>query len=147
MGEVYEALAYRLVELDSVTLLDKLADDLALVVLHDEHFLGAHHLFNHDDAEIGEDLLVLVLPQRVVVEQRRIWCSGRCQGAHGEEGVGVCEGQRLHLLVELLHELEPVVEADFEDFSVVNLRDADEVKMGVGEKVAVWQVLDKLSSD
>jgi hypothetical protein len=44
----------------------------------------------------------------------------------------------LHLLVQLLNKLEPVVEADLEDLTVVDLRDADEVIVAMREEVPIW---------
>ena len=142
MCEVNETLANGLVELDSVGFLDELADNLTLIVLDNEDFFGAHHLLDHDDTEVRKDLVVLVLAQRVVVEQSRVGGAAGLETT-AKKRVHVGQGQCLHLLIELLDKLEPVVEGDLEDFAVLNLRNPDQVVVTVGEEVAVRQVLDK----
>jgi hypothetical protein len=52
VGEVDQAFPDRLVQLDGIGLLDELTDDLALVVLHNEHFLRPDHLLNHHHPQI-----------------------------------------------------------------------------------------------
>ena len=52
---------------------------------------------------------------------------------------------RLHLIVQFLHQLKPVVKADLEDLSVVNLGYPNEVKVAMSDVVTVGQVLDKLN--
>lgn len=50
----------------------------------------------------------------------------------------------LALSVELANELGPVLEANFEDFALLDLRDLDEVEVGVEEELLVLLVLDEL---
>ena len=138
VGEVNEAFPDGLVQLHGIAFLDELAHNLSLVVFDNQDFLGANHALNHDDAQVGQDLVVLVLPERVVHEQRGV--GGAAAGhaaANGHERVQVGNGQLLHLLVELLDELQPVVEADLEDFAVVNLGYPNQVVVAVKQVVSV----------
>ena len=136
--QVHEGLADGFVERDRVALLDELPNDLALVVLDDEHLLRPDHLLDHDDAEVGKDFGVLVLAKRVRREEGGVRGAGRRQAPHGQEGVRFGDGQDLHLVVELLYELDPVVQADLEDLAVVDLGNADQVEVAVREEVPVW---------
>jgi hypothetical protein len=38
----------------------------------------------------------------------------------------------LHLLIEFLHELEPIIQANLEEFPIVNLGYPDEIEVPVG---------------
>ena len=49
----------------------------------------------------------------------------------------------MDLLVQLRDKLAPVLEADFEDLSLSDLRNLDKVKMGVEEDILVLWILDK----
>ena len=51
---------------------------------------------------------------------------------------------RLSLLIELADELCPVLEADLEDLSLLDLGDLDEVEVCVEEELLVLLVLDQL---
>lgn len=51
----------------------------------------------------------------------------------------------MHLFVQLLDELKPVIQTDLEDLSVLDLGNSDKVEMTMREKVSVWEVLDKLN--
>lgn len=52
----------------------------------------------------------------------------------------------MHLLIQLLDKLGPVFQADLENLAIVNLRNADKVEVGMGEKVSVWEIFDELLS-
>lgn len=62
-----------------------------------------------------------------------------------DEGVDVRNRQGLHFLVELLHKLEPVVEANLEYLAIVDLRDPNKIEVTVGQEVAVWEILNQLA--
>lgn len=144
MSEVDEAFADRLVELDSVGFLYEFADNLTLVVLHDQHLLGSNHLLNHDDSQVRQHLVVNVLPEGVAGEQRRVWRAAGLDAATMGEGVHIPHGQRLHLFVQLLYKLQPVVQGDLEDFAIVDLGDPDQIVVGMYEVVPVRELLDQL---
>lgn len=136
----------RLVELDGVTFLDDLSDDLSFIVLDNQDFLRSDHLLDHDDSQVGQDLVVFVLSETVVHQECGV--RGAVVGhvaANGNERVEVGQGKLLHFLVELLDHLEPVVEAYLENFAVVNLRYPDQVVVSVDEVVSVREVLDELA--
>jgi hypothetical protein len=50
----------------------------------------------------------------------------------------------LHLLVQLLNESCPILQADLENFPVIDLADADKVEVGMRKVIPVWQLLDNL---
>jgi hypothetical protein len=86
-----------------------------------------------------------VLSKRIVVEDRGV--RGAATGnscADSHEGVEVGDGELLHLLVKLLDELEPVVEANLEDFSIIDLRYPDKIVVTVNKEISVRKLLDKL---
>lgn len=86
-----------------------------------------------------------MLSKRVVVEDRRVrGAATRNSCADGHEGVEVGNGELLHLLVELLDELEPVVEANLEDFSIIDLRYPDKIVVTVNKEISVGKLLDEL---
>jgi hypothetical protein len=51
---------------------------------------------------------------------------------------------RLDLLVQLADELSPVLEADLKDLALLNLRNLDEIKVRIEQKLLVLLVLDEL---
>jgi hypothetical protein len=140
MGEENQTLSGRLVQLDGVALLDELADNLALVVLHDQDLLRPDHLLNHDCSQVGQDFSVLILTKWVVSHHVGLASAASCD-AHVKEGVHVGDWQSLHLIVELRDKLGPIFQADLEDLTVVDLTDPDEVEVAMREEVAVHQVL------
>lgn len=139
MRQIYQNFATGLVQLNGVALLDEFAHNLAFVVLHDQHFLGPDHVLDHHLPKVGQDLGVLVLAERIVGEDTRIWGSAvhQTSGAHGNERIQVSDGELLHFFVELLNELGPVLEADFENLSILNLRDPNEIKVRVLQVVSI----------
>lgn len=50
---------------------------------------------------------------------------GETANAHGDEGVDVSDWKLLHLLVELLNQSGPIVQADLENLTVFDLTDSD----------------------
>jgi hypothetical protein len=51
----------------------------------------------------------------------------------------------LHLLVKLLDKLEPIVEGNLENFSIIDLRYPNKIVVTVDEEIAVGEFLDELS--
>ena len=147
MRQVHKHLPACLVQLDGVALLDELANNLAFLVFDDEHFLGTDHVLDHNCPQVGQDVLILALSERIVGKNLGVWCStggGEATNTHGDQWVDLGDGKLLHFLVKLLHQLRPIFKADLEDLAVLDLRYADQVEMGVREVVCVWQFLDKL---
>jgi hypothetical protein len=86
-----------------------------------------------------------VLSKRIVVEHGRIGgTTTRYACADSHEGVQVRNRKRLHLLVKLLNKLEPVVEGNLENFSIIDLRYPDKIVVTVNKEVSVREFLDKL---
>ena len=83
---------------------------------------------------------VLVLSNRIVGKHTRMRCStiGQSACVHADERIDIRDRKLLHLIIQLLDELGPVLEADFENFSVVYLRNSDKIEMGLYEEVLVW---------
>ena len=52
MGQVDQALAYRLVKLDSIAFLDELAHNFTLIVFNNQDLFWADHLLDHDGAKV-----------------------------------------------------------------------------------------------
>jgi hypothetical protein len=146
MCQVDQALSNRLVKLYRVTLLDEFSDDFTLVVLNNQDFLGTDHLLDHNDSKVREDLVVFVLSERVVIEHCRVrGAAARHSCANCHKRVKVGHGELLHLLVKLLDKLEPIVEANLENFSIIDLRYPNKIVVTVNEEIAVGEFLDKLS--
>jgi hypothetical protein len=86
-----------------------------------------------------------VLSERVVVENGRVrGTATRYACADSHEGVKVRNREGLHLLVKLLDKLEPVIEANLEDFSIIDLRYPNKIVVAVNEEISVREFLDKL---
>lgn len=139
MGEVDQALSYRLVELDGVALLDEFPDDLTLIIFHDQDFFRTDHLFDHDCAQAGKNFFVLVLAKGVVGEGARVRRTSirKATDAHAHQWVDIGDRELLHFFVEFLHKSCPVLQADLKNLSIIDLADANEVEMSVGEVVTV----------
>ena len=56
---------------------------------------------------------------------------------HTNKRIHVRDGNVLHLFVEFLDQLCPVLQADFEDFPVVNLTYSDEIKVCMSKEIPV----------
>jgi hypothetical protein len=69
---------------------------------------------------------------------------GETTDTHGDERVDVGDRQLLHLLVQLLDEPGPIVQADLENLAIVDLADSDKVEMGVSKVILVGKLLDEL---
>lgn len=67
---------------------------------------------------------------------------GKTAHCHADQRIDVGEGKLLHLVVEVADQLGPVFQTDLEDFTVVDLTDANEVEVSVNQEVRVGQVLD-----
>mmetsp|Transcript_6409 Transcript_6409/g.9436 ORF Transcript_6409/g.9436 Transcript_6409/m.9436 type:complete len:313 (+) Transcript_6409:2524-3462(+) len=117
MGEEYKSLAHGLVLRNNIGVLGGFAHNVAVLVLYNEYLLGLGHVCNHDIAHASEDGAVDVLAgssgglRAVVVE---------VEGLAGSGGVVV--------VVEVLGEHVPGLEADAEYFRVINLGHAHKVK-------------------
>lgn len=74
-----------------------------------------------------------------------MWRTAGVQ-VHADQGVGVRKWKRLHLLIQLLHELCPVFQTNLEDLPVLNLRNANEVEMAVSKEVSIGQILNQLDN-
>jgi hypothetical protein len=128
-----------------VALLDEFSHDFTLVVFDNQNLLRTNHLLDHDDSQVGENLVVLVFSEGVVVEDRRV--GGAAAGdacADGHEGVEIRDRELLHLLIKLLNKLKPVIQANLEDFSIIDLRYPNKIVVTVDEEVSVRELLDKL---
>jgi len=94
MGEEDETFPGGLVELDGVALLDKLTHNLALVVFDNEDLFRTDHFFNHNLTQIGKDLRILVLPERVIGKHIGVRSTAVSETAHvhGDEWIKVSNG-------------------------------------------------------
>ena len=96
---------------------------------------------------LDSTVVVLVLPERVICQGAGVWRTaiGKATHTHVDQRVEVGDWQLLHLIVELADQLGPVLQADLEDLTVLDLADANEVEVGVGEEIPVRQILDDCS--
>lgn len=110
MRKIDQSLPNRLIQLNGVGLLDEFSDNLSLVVLDDQNFFGTDHFLDHDNSQVGKDLVVLVLSKRVVHKKSRVRCTTtRHSSADGHEGVEIGDWKLLHFIIKLLNKLEPVI--------------------------------------
>lgn len=61
---------------------------------------------------------------------------------HADQGVEIRNGKLLHLLVQFLYKLCPVFQANLENFSVINLTDANQVEVAMGQIIGIGQFFD-----
>ena len=138
MRQVHEHLAHGLVEHNRVRLLEKLAHNLAFVVLDDQHFFWLDHALNHHQTQIGEDLDVegFAAHGRALhgLSATEVQAPYRARIAHGE---------LLVLFVQLTHELGPVFEADLEHLTLGDLRHLDQVQVCIEQHFLVLGVLEQ----
>jgi len=90
------------------------------------YLFGLDHPLNHDLAEVGEHVVVQMLPQR------KVGVHGGVNGAttagnttnhlpHTQQWVDVCHRDVLHLLVQFLDQLIPIFQANLENLAVLDL--------------------------
>mmetsp|Transcript_27650 Transcript_27650/g.70460 ORF Transcript_27650/g.70460 Transcript_27650/m.70460 type:complete len:1163 (-) Transcript_27650:210-3698(-) len=121
--QVDERLAHSLVERDGVGVAHRLAHDLAILVLDDEHLLRLGHPRHEQHAQLREHRRVQLPTRRRRRRERRLRMR-----RDGHEHERRLRG-RLELalgVVEVGREEVPVLEADFEDLLVLDLGDLDE---------------------
>jgi hypothetical protein len=86
-----------------------------------------------------------VLSKRVVVKDGRVrGTATRYACADSHKGIKVRNREGLHLLVKLLNKLEPVIETNLEDFSIIDLRYPNKIVVTVDKKISVREFLNKL---
>lgn len=85
-----------------------------------------------------------MLPKRVIGKGTRVGRTAIRQTAHShaDQRIEIRDGKLLHLLIKLLDELRPVLQANLENLSVIDLADADQVEMAMGQVIGVGQFLD-----
>mmetsp|Transcript_2101 Transcript_2101/g.4796 ORF Transcript_2101/g.4796 Transcript_2101/m.4796 type:complete len:390 (+) Transcript_2101:2227-3396(+) len=122
MREVDQRLAHRLVQRHHLDILQVLLDDLAVLVLDDQHLLGLGHALDEEAANLREDrgvgLEARGLLQRVALRQH----ERRHRALHLDL-----------LVVQVVGEEVPVLGADLENLVVLHLRDVHQVLQPLDE--------------
>ena len=87
-----------------------------------------------------------MLPKRIVGEQTRVWRARvrDSTNAHIDKRVDIGDWKGLHLVVELLDKLGPVLQADLEDLTIFDLGDSDQVEVSMCKEVSVRKIFNEL---
>mmetsp|Transcript_29229 Transcript_29229/g.84964 ORF Transcript_29229/g.84964 Transcript_29229/m.84964 type:complete len:271 (+) Transcript_29229:1739-2551(+) len=127
MGQKYQRFPHSLVLGDDVGILGRFADNVAVLIFHNEDLLGLGHIGNHHLPNAGEDGAVHELPAGPTVG--RTVAAGTA--AAEVENVRSRPDRGLVLvlgLVQVLRQHVPRLEADAEYLRVRHLRYADQVE-------------------
>mmetsp|Transcript_12755 Transcript_12755/g.49781 ORF Transcript_12755/g.49781 Transcript_12755/m.49781 type:complete len:361 (+) Transcript_12755:1515-2597(+) len=118
--EVDESLPHDLVLHEHVVVLERLADDISVLVLDDQHLLGLRHAADHEHAKLRHGTRV----EHPSVGPRAVRRAGGGEGKlrHPAAARGVTVA-----LVQVAHQHVPVIQTNLENLGFVGVGDVQEV--------------------
>ena len=118
--QVDERLSHDLVLHEHVVVLEGLADNVPVLILHDQHLLGLRHARDHQQTKLRHRSRVEHAPVAARSARGGIRREGKLSHPAARRAVAVA-------LVQVTHQHVPVVQAHFENLRLVRVRDVEEV--------------------